>query len=83
VRDTLESRKTITGDFRADPTLDVYDIVNVDSKYGSLDSVVITNITYSYTGAFRATYSGRVTYAWTPFAIGKTALGRGVLGWLS
>lgn len=59
-RQVLESRRTVSGDFRADPRLDLYDIVTVESKYGAILPVVITNITYSYTGSFRATYTGRV-----------------------
>lgn len=60
VRDVLQSRKTISGEFRADPRLDLYDVVSVESKFGLLSPVVITEITYTYTGAFSATYSGRV-----------------------
>lgn len=60
VRDTLTSRKTISGEFRADPRLDLFDVVKVESKYGPLESVVITNITYTYNGSFRGSYTGRV-----------------------
>ena len=59
-RIVLESRQTITGEFRADPRLDLYDIVTVESKYGAILPVVITNIAYSYSGSFKASYSGRV-----------------------
>ena len=60
VRDTLTSRKTVSGEFRADPRLDLFDVVKVESKYGPLESVVITNITYTYNGSFRGSYMGRV-----------------------
>ena len=60
VRDTMESRKTIDGEFRADPRLDLFDIVTVESKYGQIAPVAITNIKYHYSGAFRASYTGRV-----------------------
>lgn len=60
VRDVLVSRKTVTGEFRADPRLDLYDVVTVESKYGVLSPVVITNITYNYNGSFRGSYTGRV-----------------------
>jgi hypothetical protein len=63
VRDTMQNRKTVTGEFRADPRLDLYDIVSVESKYGVITPVAITNIKYSYTGSFRATYTGRVLTA--------------------
>lgn len=60
VRDTLTSRKTVSGEFRADPRLDLFDVVKVESKYGPLEPVVITNITYTYNGSFRGSYTGRV-----------------------
>ena len=60
VYDALKSRTTVTGDFRADPRLDVFDVVTVESKYGTIAPVAIINITYSYTGSFNATYMGRV-----------------------
>lgn len=60
VKTVLESRKTISGEFRADPRLDLYDIVTVESKYGDILPVVITNIAYSYSGSFKASYTGRV-----------------------
>lgn len=60
VRDVLTSRKTVSGEFRADPRLDLFDIVTVESKYGPLAPVVITNITYTYNGSFRGSYAGRV-----------------------
>lgn len=60
VRDVLSSRQTITGEFRADPRLDLYDVVTVESKFGDFSPVVITEIKYSYTGSFSATYAGRV-----------------------
>jgi hypothetical protein len=60
VRDTLAPRKIVTGEFRADPRLDLYDIVVVESKYGALSPVAITSIVYNYSGSFHATYTGRV-----------------------
>lgn len=56
----LENRKKISGEFRADPRLDIYDKVKVESKYGVNEAVVITNITYEFTGSFRGAYEGRV-----------------------
>lgn len=60
VRDSLVTRKTVSGEFRADPRLDLFDIVRVESKYGDIYPVALTNIKYSYNGSFWATYSGRV-----------------------
>ena len=60
VSDILQSRKTVSGEFRADPRLDLYDVVTVESKYGRITPVVITNIKYTFNGSFRGTYTGRV-----------------------
>ena len=57
----LENKKTISGEFRADPRLDIFDKVKVESKYGENEAVIITNITYNFTGAFRCTYEGYVS----------------------
>ena len=56
----LKMRKTISGEFRADPRLDLYDIVNVEDRYGRLLKVAITNIRYTFNGSFRGTFTGRV-----------------------
>ena len=60
VGDFLQHRETVSGEFRADPRLDLFDIVTVESKYGVLNNVVVTNITYTYNGSFRGSYTGRV-----------------------
>lgn len=57
----LAERQTISGQFRADPRLDICDKVAVDSKYGVSNAVVITNIKYEFTGAFKGTFTGRVS----------------------
>lgn len=57
----LQERQTISGNFRADPRVDVCDKVAVGSKYGVCNAVVITEIKYEFTGAFRGTYTGRVS----------------------
>lgn len=56
----LETRKKVKGAFRADPRLDLFDIVTVETKYGPMMGVVITNIKYTFNGAFSGTYEGRV-----------------------
>lgn len=56
----LENRKAITGEFRADVRLDVFDNIIVTSKYAS-NIIGVTDIKYSTTGgAFKGTYTGRV-----------------------
>lgn len=52
-------RQSVSGEFRADPRLDLFDVVQVESKYGMITPVMLTNIKYTYTGAFKATYTGR------------------------
>lgn len=58
-RDCLKNRSLISGEFRPDPRLDALDLITVVSKYSS-SPVYVTNIKYTYNGAFRGTYSGRV-----------------------
>ena len=58
-RDCLKNRKIVSGEFRADPRMDALDTVTVVSKYGS-NPVQITNVKYTYNGAFKGTYKGRV-----------------------
>lgn len=60
VRDTLESRRSVSGEYRADPRLDLFDVVRVESKYGVIAPVAITDIKYIYNGAFAGSYTGRV-----------------------
>lgn len=77
VRDTLAPRKIISGEFRADPRLDLYDIVLIESKYGVISPVAITGIRYEYSGSFRATYTGRVITGESNVAVlGQTILGQ-------
>lgn len=58
IKHNMISRKTVSGEFRADPRLELFDIVSVESKYGVLTPVTITDIKYSYNGSFRASYKG-------------------------
>jgi hypothetical protein len=60
VCDSLRSRQQISGEYRGDPRLDLFDVVSVESKYGTIAGVVLTDVTYTFTGAFRAIYSGYV-----------------------
>lgn len=77
VKNTLETRKTVTGEFRADPRLDLFDIIQVESKYGLITPVAITNIKYTYSGAFHGSYTGKVI---TGVAENDSVLGSFVLG---
>lgn len=60
VCDNLRSRRNISGEFRGDPRLDLFDVVSVESKYGTIAGVVLTDVKYTFTGAFRVSYSGYV-----------------------
>lgn len=58
--DILKGRKTISGEYRADPRLSALDVVTVESKYAD-SKVAITEIKYTTTGgAFKGTYTGRI-----------------------
>lgn len=58
VADLLVNRRTLTGQFRADPRLDPLDRV-VNTNAFATSNVLVTSITYTYNGAFRGTYEGR------------------------
>jgi hypothetical protein len=60
VANVLKTRKTVSGEFRADPRLDLYDIVRVEDRYSHLLTVAITNIRYTFNGSFRGTFTGRI-----------------------
>lgn len=60
VVENLHSRKTISGESRGDPIIDLFDVVNVENKYGTIVGVVITDLTYRFNGAFKAEYKGYV-----------------------
>ena len=60
VSNILKNRKTISGEFRADPRLDLYDVVRVEDRYSRLLTVAITNIKYTFNGSFRGSYTGRI-----------------------
>lgn len=75
----LSTRKKVIGDFRGDPRLELFDVVVVESKYGNLFPVAITNIKYSFNGSFNATYEGRVLAIDQPL-IGAFIIGESVLG---
>lgn len=55
----LRCRKIVKGTFRPDPRLDALDVVSVESKYSAGLTSAVTDISYSYNGAFQGTYTGR------------------------
>lgn len=55
-----EHREVVSGEFRADPRLELFDCVEVETQYGVLSPVMITYLKYTYNGAFRAVYEGKV-----------------------
>jgi hypothetical protein len=56
----LKGRKTISGEFRADPRLDATDLITVESKFAT-NTVIISEIEYSTTGGgFRGRFTGRL-----------------------
>lgn len=69
VCDTLRTRQQIRGEYRGDPRMDIFDVVNVESKYGTIAGVVLTDIKYTFTGAFRTVYSGYVRGSGTAVAV--------------
>lgn len=58
-----KEREVVSGEFRADPRLELFDLVQVETKYGTLSPVMITYVKYTYNGSFRGTYEGKVIAA--------------------
>ena len=75
VADGLRGRKTISGEFRSDPRIDLFDVLRVENKYGTVTGVAITDIKYSFSGAFRASYSGQVRGTTVPVYCGEVFSG--------
>ena len=60
VKAWLSHRKIMKMDgWRADPRLDATDIITAENKFGT-ETVRMTSVKYSFTGAFRGTGEGRV-----------------------
>lgn len=55
----LSSRNILKGEYRPDPRLDALDVISVESKYSNNFVAAITDIEYTYNGAFRGTYTCR------------------------
>ena len=60
VCDSLRTRKRIKGETRGDPRLDLFDVVEVEDKYGTVAGVVLTDIKCAFAGAFRVSYHGYI-----------------------
>ena len=60
VKRQLETRKSVSGEYRSDPRLDLFDCITVDTKFGEISPVVISTITYTFSGAFAGSYTGKV-----------------------
>ena len=59
VESYMKNRRTLSSNWRADPRLDALDMVDNENDYGT-NNVLITNVSYSYNGAFKGTCEGRV-----------------------
>lgn len=59
VADYLRSRITLKSSYRADPRLDVLDVVENVNNYNT-NRVRITNVEYDYNGSFKGSVEGRV-----------------------
>lgn len=55
----LNKRKTISGEWRVDPRLEVYDLIKNENKY-AINTVLVTGIEYNFSGVFKGSYEGRV-----------------------
>lgn len=58
-------RGIVKGEFRADPRLELFDVISVESKYGTISPVMITYVKYTYNGAFHGTFEGKILEAIT------------------
>lgn len=57
VANYLTNRQNLSGNFRADPRLDALDRIKNENQF-SEKTVLITQIEYTYNGAFRGSYEG-------------------------
>ena len=58
VENILTNRKRISGSFRPDIRLDIWDRIYITNKYATNLSVLITELEITYNGAFSGTYKG-------------------------
>lgn len=60
VESYMKNRMILASEWRADPRVDVLDIVENENDY-STNNVIMTSVDYEYNGAFRGKGEGRVT----------------------
>lgn len=53
-------RGMLSGEFRADPRLELFDVISVESKYGMISPVMVTYVKYTYNGSFRGQFEGKI-----------------------
>lgn len=53
-------KSILSGEFRADPRLELFDVIQVEDKFGNFHNVMLTHIKYTYSGSFRGTYKGEI-----------------------
>lgn len=70
----------ISGEYRSDLYPDLYDKVAVETRYGTVENVVLTDIAITFTGSFRAKYEG---YVFVGGESSKNFLGENYLGEVS
>lgn len=58
-KELSQLNSTMTIDWRADPILDVFDLVTVETEFGTKE-VILTSVNYTYNGAFRGKFEGMV-----------------------
>lgn len=59
VESFMKNRMVLSSNWRADPRLDVLDLVENENDYNT-NNVLITNVKYTYSGAFKGSCEGRV-----------------------
>lgn len=57
-----ETRVSFSGTWRADPRLDLFDVISVESC-GELEQVCVTSFTYTFSGAWKGTFKAKTINA--------------------
>lgn len=60
----LKERRHLSGEWRPDPSLEIWDNVRVETPFG-LNPIAITGITLKYNGGLRGTFEGQVCSDWS------------------
>lgn len=64
-KDLWKHRGIVKGEFRADPRMELFDVISVETKYGTISPVMVTYVKYTYNGAFHGTFEGKILDATT------------------